>query len=202
MIEPKAIFLDFNNTLSSSRFWEGTPFYETCQELMFGPLKSQLQPWMRGQLVAEDFVTQFAALSGHRHSDLLKSLMFSARQMQFDHPMIPDLVQKLRARGTQVFIATDNMDTFIRWTVPAMRLEQLFDGILDSYRIKALKEDFEPDGTSRFFQSYLVAHSIRAEECLLIDDSPHMQPLRDYGINCHQIEPGQLLPALMQYLPK
>lgn len=42
------------------------------------------------------------------------------------------------------------MDTFNRFTVESMRLKVIFDEILNSYELKAMKGDFK-DGKSLFF---------------------------------------------------
>lgn len=67
-------------------------------------------------------------------------------------------------------VATDNMDTFTRWTVPALGLYDMFDDILCSHEIGCLKKDMIGD-RSRFFGPYLAKHDIGIGESVLIDDS-------------------------------
>jgi hypothetical protein len=102
-----------------------------------------------------------------------------------------------------VVIATDNMDTFHRWTVPGLRLHTLFDDVLNSWQLRALKEDVGQDGRSLFFANYLRAHGIGRGESLLLDDCDERsaKTIRQYGVDCQHIEPGKgLAPALRELL--
>jgi FMN phosphatase YigB (HAD superfamily) len=83
---------------------------------------------------------------------------------------IPEMIAQLRAKGLKVVLATDNMDTFHRWTVPSLQLMSLFDDILSSFQLKALKSDCGAEGRSLFFAHYLQTHSIHRGESLVLDD--------------------------------
>lgn len=94
----------------------------------------------------------------------------SCQQMTFVSSRIPVLVAALRARGCMVAVATDNMDSFPRWTVPALNVADFFDAILCSSSIGALKGD--RDGNrSPFFQDILHVWGVEPGETLLLDDS-------------------------------
>lgn len=66
-------------------------------------------------------------------------------------------------------IATDNMDTFERFTIPAMKLNELFDDFLISHSLKVLKEDIQENSIS-FFDEYLNKNKLTYQETVLLDD--------------------------------
>ena len=67
-------------------------------------------------------------------------------------------------------IATDNVDVFVEYTVPALKLRRHFDDILCSSELKSLKTD-TADGKLLFFDDFLRKHNIKYEEAILLDDS-------------------------------
>lgn len=74
------------------------------------------------------------------------------------------------------------MDTFVRWTVPALNLAQHFDAILDSYSLRALKRDKDELGQSKFFGKLLSKNRIDPTSTVLIDDGAHNAVVKDFGI--------------------
>ena len=129
----------------------------------------------------------------------LQTLQASCQQMRLVSDAIPDLMTRLRTYGLRIVIATDNMDTFHRWTVPSLRLHTLFDDILSSWQQRALKADKDDDGRSRFFAGYLQAYQIGRGQSLLLDDGDEDvgNIIRQFGIDYQHVEPGRgLVPAL------
>ena len=146
---------------------------------------------MRGEMNAEDCVHFLAKASGIEANELFVGLIESCKAMTFITPKLPVLVSELKATGMQVVIATDNMDTFPRWTVPALGLRQLFDGILDSHTLRCLKRDKGGGGESIFFADYLAQHNLAPEECLLVDDSADtVAAVKSFGIDVMRVERG------------
>lgn len=82
------------------------------------------------------------------------------------------------------------MDSFPRWTVPALTLTEMFDDILDSFTLKAMKGDFDETGKSMFFSDYLSKNNILPGESVLIDDSEDKEDrITKIGIVYRKIEP-------------
>jgi FMN phosphatase YigB (HAD superfamily) len=80
------------------------------------------------------------------------------------------------------------MDAFSRWTAPALNLNTLFDGILNSCELGAMKNDLESDGRSLFFNRYLTENDLRPSQCLLIDDSTDTAPaMQAIGLTYRQV---------------
>ncbi|GHO68388.1 hypothetical protein KSC_072800 [Ktedonobacter sp. SOSP1-52] len=210
----KCLFLDWHNTLSTSLFWGHLSDPSHISHQMMGLITSYLfqssgrvstilEPWMRGELTSEDIVHILCQEQKLDPGIVLHELMVSCQRMQFVSQEVPHYVSNLRAKGIQVVIATDNMDTFQRWTVPNLQLDTLFDAILCSSDLRSLKADRNHDGSSLFFAEYLRKHHVEHGESLLLDDGDEEfgQVIRRFGIHYQQIAPGVgLVPALQTLL--
>ena len=171
----KVIFLDWNKTLNHDRFFghwqiENPSFYNAIQERLFTPQSARIHRWMRGQHRSEEileFVSEFIHLPKHV---LLAELRKSCEAMTLVDPRILHYTEKARSVGTRIVIATDNMDTFTRWTVPALKLYNYFDDVLNSYDLGVLKKDLTEKGELAFFESYLKKHQLKPNECVMVDD--------------------------------
>src|SRR5579883_1405709 len=127
------VFIDWYKTLSHDKFWAGwaapghaqNATFQALQVAFFADSASLVVPWMRGELIAEEAVARVALQVGVDERFLLAELEESCRAMRFVSPLAPDLIGALRGAGFRVVLATDNMDTFTRWTVPALRLDDL-----------------------------------------------------------------------------
>jgi FMN phosphatase YigB (HAD superfamily) len=172
----KAVFVDWYKTLSTSLFWQ------YCREARLSSADSSaverhvfgqpelVRAWMLGTIGAEDVCCLAAEALCLRPEDVVADLQRSCQAMELDAPAAIDTVRLLRQRGIKVVLATDNMDTFERWTVPALRLDQHFDAILSSSTCHALKADLA-NGQSPFFGPWLAKNGISPTEATLVDDS-------------------------------
>jgi FMN phosphatase YigB (HAD superfamily) len=172
----QVVFIDWHLTLSKSVFWEhlaaaDSERYELLRKSLFMTLRQHHAAWMRGAWTSEQIMTLVSHDTQLDFDFVFAEFVRSCQSMQFIDPTVPSLVAELRRRGLRVIIATDNMDSFSRFTAPAMGLPGLFDDILNSFDLKALKEDFDAGGRSLFFDHYLLAHGLAPERCVLIDDS-------------------------------
>lgn len=203
MERKRAVCIDWNKTLSNSRFWEHligvSDDYDRVQAVLFGGSLSHLvDPWMRGKFSAEQVITQIAAETGLNPQELIAELQKSCAQMQLVSEEVLPLIDQIRAKGFLVVIASDNMDTFTRWTVPALQLENHFDVIINSFDVRAMKKDLDPNGDSKFFTGLLTQHGLQPSDLILIDDSVNSEPiLSKFGIDYRRIEAGVgLVPEL------
>ncbi len=174
----KTIFIDWAGTLSTSKFWgqwenpshPQYPLFSKTQEFIIHPSQFMTE-WMRGEHTSEEYVDYVAKEIGHDFDELFEEFVKSSQHLQFISEEIINLVKAHQSHGTQVIIATDNMDCFSRWTIPALKLDKHFDEILNSYHLNVLKGDTDKNGKSLFFTDYLKRHKIREEESVLIDNS-------------------------------
>ena len=177
----RAIFLDWDGTLSKGRFWqqyqaERPTLYADIQTALFQD-KARIHDWMRGKYLSEDIVTMLAPQLEISTTELLNDLATSCRALTLLHPHLPSQISTLRQQGLLVAIATDNMDTFHRWTVPSLQLDSLVDGVLSSAQLGLLKNDVSANGSLPFFTGFLAANQLVPAECLIIDDSAKLEPL-------------------------
>lgn len=176
----KVVFIDWNKTLSYSLFWEhlqdknhpNHQYLPAIEKWLFVDNRNIINPWMRGKFSAEDIVSKMSQDTGIDSSMILSELRRSCEEMCYSIDDLEDVVGQLQASGIKVIIATDNMDTFSRFTVPAMHLDTVFDGILSSYDTGYLKDDDHPDDSILFFDEYLTKHGWSYADVILLDDSP------------------------------
>jgi phosphoserine phosphatase len=174
---PKMIFIDWYKTLSNSLFWEHlqdknhrhNKHLEVIEKSMFRNNRHLINPWMRGEYTAEDIAQILSQDSGVAQDIILDELAESCRQMKYVSDEIPELINKIRNKNIKVVVATDNMDTFERFTMPAMKLNELFDDFLISYSLKLLKRDIQ-ENSIPFFDEYLNKNSLTYQDTVLLDD--------------------------------
>lgn len=134
----KTIFFDWHKTLSESLFWEQleNPEHERyswnadISYYLFKENRHLISEWMKGLIDARGIVGKISSQYGYSTDILLEDLAESCRNMEFVSDEVLPLIQKLRENGVQCVIATDNMDTFMEYTVPGMELERYFQRIL------------------------------------------------------------------------
>jgi len=190
----KVIFIDWDGTLSKSRFWQhwlskDPQSYNKIQQTLFTRNERMLQDWMRGYVSVERIVNKIAYMTGIDYQYLISELEESCKSMTLTYPRVLDIIKEKQDDGVKVVIATDNMDTFERWTVPSLKLDKHFAGILSSPKRGALKADVTEDGTSLFFDQYLTQNSIKPNESLLIDDRNISKVTEKWGMGFIQVTP-------------
>jgi FMN phosphatase YigB (HAD superfamily) len=168
--KPKVIFIDWNKTLSASHFWRNLPDVET---VMFLANRHLLMPWMRGQSTAEEICQVLSGQTGVSYDLIFNELKDSCANMEFVDSRLPELIAKIRSNGVKVVLATDNMDCFVRFTAPALQLNNLFDDILVSCNLKILKNDVQGNSIP-FFEDYFKRNNLSYNEVVLLDDSAEM----------------------------
>lgn len=180
MNDYKFIFLDWNGTLSKSKFWghlqkseEGILLFNKIENVLFGQLKELLKPWMRGECKSEDICKKISELVNLPFDFIFSEFIKGCKNMEICNEEILNLIYLIKKSGSKVIIATDNMDSFTRWTYPAIQEKHnaVFDDILNSFELKALKEDVN-NGVNMFFDDYIKNKKLQYCDCVLIDDSP------------------------------
>ena len=174
---PKVIFIDWNKTLSNSLFWshmaeKSHPHYQYHNKIiqyLFIENKALVNPWMRGEYTSEDISEKMSKAINLDKEIIFQELALSCKNMSFTSSKIPGLIESIRGRGLKVVIATDNMDTFKRYTIPGMNLTKIFDDFLVSCDLRRLKGDFEGNKLL-FFDNYLKNNNLSFLDVVLLDD--------------------------------
>jgi hypothetical protein len=96
------------------------------------------------------------------YEDVWDIFVRDCKSMKVDQRML-DTIGMLRSQYYAVLI-TGNMDSFDRFTTPALELHLYFDQIVNSYNVKLHKTDDE----GRIFVDCLKG---RVEDALLVEDS-------------------------------
>lgn len=177
-MQPKVIFIDWNGTISYSRFWEQLEdtshphhsYFQPLTESLFTKNKPIIADWMLAKFKAEDICKVIADDTKLNYHVIFDELMKSCRTMKFLSGELERLIRGLQSKQMKCVIATDNMDTFDRWTVESMNLRTLFDDILNSYSIGSFKYMVE-DNSLPFFNKYLKDNYLNYSDVVLIDDS-------------------------------
>jgi FMN phosphatase YigB (HAD superfamily) len=162
----KALYIDFDGTLTRDRYWRSLKSEEhtKIQDLLFGADRSIVHDWMRGGSSAEA-VNQYAAEAlGLSYEYLWEVFVQDCRQMHVPRQTL-DLINALRTKYVTILI-TGNMDSFTRFTQPALGLEQCFDHISNSYYEKKHKTD----NGGELFNDWAERTGIPLGNSILIDD--------------------------------
>ncbi|MFH1254520.1 MAG: hypothetical protein V1646_03755 [bacterium] len=166
----KIIFIDWDGTLSSSKFWEeriktDNNFAQIVKDF-FALDKELISDWMNGRKTSEEINKIINQRSGLDENELWQIFITSCQRMEIE-PEALNLIQTIRTKHT-VILATDNMDCFTRFTVPALKLNEKFDLIINSADIGYQKKDTNGklfiDCTKKF-------NILNMSDAYLIDDS-------------------------------
>ncbi|SRR5260221_1512532 len=204
----KVVFIDWNGTLSPTKFWsqlerskkqEDRDLFKLWADATFINHKDKIVPWMKGDYTSEYILGLVAKETNTDFDTLLKEFIVGCQLMEYSSPSIPKLIHELRNKNVLVSIASNNMDCFTRWTVPHMGLHSIFDDILNSYDLKAMKHDIDDDGKRKFFHSFFVRHEIDPRNCIFIDDGEDkLNTISDLGIDYRRINATNTLENELQ----
>ena len=130
-----------------------------------------LNPWMRGETTTGKVLDAIGRGTGIPKEVMEKELAESCRNMRFAFEELPGLIGDLKRQGIRCIVATDNMDTFREYTIPGMKLTELFDDFLISCELGTLKFDVDKEkGTIPFFDPFLSRECLNYEDVVLLDD--------------------------------
>ncbi len=205
----KVVFLDWNGTLSDSFFWEHMrrskdedirKLYDLWDKALFRKPKEYIQDWMRGNKTMEDVLQEISKETDTQYDCIVKEFVKGCQSMTFVSDELPKIIKGLRNKGYYVVIATNNMDCFTKWTVPSMRLHDLFDDILNSFYLKGLKHDVR-NGKSVFFAEFFSNYDVLPKDCIFLDDSvDRNEYIAGLGIKYVQIEGSEDLLVILKSL--
>ena len=179
-MKKKVIFIDWNRTLSYSLFWEhlkngdhvNSRHHGAIVKWLFVDNKDIIKTWMLGIESVDNIINKMSHTIGVDEKLILHELVESCNNMVLCSADIEPLVRQLQRHGALIVIATDNMDTFREYTVPALKLDELFDDILISSELGKLKDDVLPNDKILFFDEYLTKNGLTYQDSVLLDDSP------------------------------
>lgn len=194
----RVIFFDWYKTLSLCDFWvqlqdpahDRHHWHENIVNFLFVENDTLVQQWMKGEINEEKIIQIISEKFGYPKEVLREDLAESCRSMTFVSNEILPLIDMIRKEGVKCVIATDNMDIFSKYVVPALKLHDYFDDVLVSFNQKALKFDVtEDENTIPFFEKYLKSNRLAYTDALLIDDRPDTSGVYEkLGFDMFQVE--------------
>lgn len=167
MVGKPIVFVDFHGTICHDHYWRSLPQDRQARltALLFGEDRRLVDEWMRGLHTAEAINRLVAAELELSYETVWRSFVADCRSMNVSASTLAKIAA-LRDRAT-VILATGNMDSFTRFTVPALRLDSAFDLISNSSDEGRLKTD---DGGALFLD-YAARFGVPIGRCVLIDDA-------------------------------
>lgn len=164
------LFCDFDGTICHDLYWRSLPAeqYKKVQQLLFQGDTMRVNDWMRGKYTAEEINRFVAKEIGMSYEELWSVFENDCKTAHVSEVTLQKL-SALRDRYI-VLLITGNMDSFSRFTVPALQLEQYFDHISNSY----YEEKHKADNDGELFVEYAEKWGVPISDCVVIDDSPRV----------------------------
>lgn len=162
-----ALLIDFDGTLCHDKFWRSLAPERLArvQNYLFGSRHDLVAAWMRGGVTSEDVNQAVAEALGLDYETLWATFVRDCETMRVDPGVLAQLASLRGAH--RLVLATDNMDCLDRFTVPALRLRDRFDDIVNSFNEKTSKND---DGGA-FFREAVTRNGSTIGSSILIDNS-------------------------------
>lgn len=161
------VFVDFHGTICNDRYWRSlsNEHQQTLQEFLFQKNSHLVEEWMRGFHTSEAINEMIAAALDIPYDAVWSTFLADCRSMHIS-PAILSRLRLLRPLANIVLI-TGNMDSFTRFTAPALGLDEYFDAISNSFYEGTLKTD---NGGS-LFSRYASRFGTPIEQCVVVDDA-------------------------------
>ena len=164
----KCVVFDFANTLSSDHYFNISPpgcpqWFEVIQKHIFGQ-PSIINPWMKGELTSLDIAGMLSKYFPLRVETILEIMEAGCQDLQFN-PAVRNFAAALRSAQRKTALVTANMDIFSKVVVPAHKLYQLFDVILNTSDFHELrKEKLWPVAFERLGEGIGFGNSLLIED--------------------------------------
>ncbi len=190
---PKVILIDWHRTLSFSQFWEhinqtNKKLFMDLEKCLFEDSKELINPWMTGKFTSEEICMVISKKLNLPFTYVYKAFVKSCKNMNLYNKDILEKIKSIKNKGVKFYIFTDNMDSFDKWTVPYMKLDKTFNGVINSNKIGFLKNDVDKDGKNLFLNNILDREHVDVSNIMLIDDNPNtIKNFSKYGLDCRLV---------------
>lgn len=184
----KAIFLDWNGTISKDYFWESlktknNELFEKINKILFIDNSYIINEWMLDNVKIDDILNLLSKETKVSKEYLMEELVFGLKQLDFVIHDLKDIIKKIQKNDIKVVLSSDNMDIF-SYVIDNLNLKNIFDDILLSNILKHLKNDVDGNNHALFFHDYIIKNNLKYEECVLIDDSKNLVDMcKKVGMN-------------------
>ena len=171
-----ALLIDFDGTLCHDRFWrslEPAENREAVQRFVFAENKELVGEWMKGKLSSEEVNHLVADRLQIDYQSLWYTFVSDCTAMKVDAADLKRIA--ILKKTYNVILITDNMDSFERFTVQALKLKDHFDVIISSSSEGVFKNE---DGGA-LIRIALERAGSAARGSVFIDNSPKTCALFD-----------------------
>lgn len=161
------LLIDFDGTLCFDYFWRSlaTDSRKRVQKLLFQGYNSLVDDWMRGLKTAEDIAAHASESLDIEYEELWNCFETDCLTMHVE-PDTLDHIRDMQSRF-QTILVTDNMDSFDRFTLPSLRLNEYFNATVNSARWGVLKGD----KAGGLFAEVIAQYGLDVKTTHLIDNS-------------------------------
>ncbi len=139
----KTLLIDFDGTLCHDRFWRSLEpeLSQKVQQYLFLSDKTMVKDWMNGVYTSEDINKLLSDSLGINYEFLWNLFVKDCQNMHVDETVL-SRIKELR-KDYKIILITDNMDCFDRFTVPALKLDDYFDAVVNSFNEQTSKNENE-----------------------------------------------------------
>lgn len=164
------IFVDFDGTICFDFYWCSLPqdLHQKTEELIFGKDNKLVNDWMRGLYTAEEINKILADKFSVPFEYIWKIFVKDCKEMKVSIATL-NTINLLREKYIMI-LSTGNMDSFTRFTSPALKLENYFDEVYNSFDHKRFKTD--DDG--KMFLELAKKYNVSIQDCVVVDNSKHI----------------------------
>jgi FMN phosphatase YigB (HAD superfamily) len=170
----RILFCDYNGVLSYNKFWSTISdpehvyhsFHNKIIKYLFVENAHIIDDWMTGKYTLEEIHTMISEYSGIPYEFILATFIEECKKMDASEALLRIIANKKDSYYR--ILATGNMDSFNRFTLPANPLlRSSFDEINNSYDVGILKNT----DNGRYFVEKSKQLGVPLENSVLIDDS-------------------------------
>jgi len=168
------LFVDFNGVISFKNFWFSihdknhklNKYLDKIEVFLFKENRDLVIKWMLGQCTSEDVHSIICKNIGVDYNELFTVFTNDCKNLDISIKIL-DKIEKLKPYYTCI-LATDNMDSLDRYTVPNNpKINDVFDALHNSYYEKKMKAG----NNGEFFMDLINKYNAEVGNCILIDDS-------------------------------
>lgn len=162
----KILFVDFDGTLTSDRYWRSLTKEKNdiVQRVFFGEDKTIVGEWMRGGYTAEEVNKIVAKALNMSYEKVWEIFVSDCQTIKISDELLRSLASLMQKYRT--VLITGNMDSFTRFTIPALSLDEHFHHISNSF----YEEIHKTDNDGELFSRWSEKLGIPLIDSILIDD--------------------------------
>ena len=162
----KGLFIDFDGTLCAERYWRSLPpeHHKSIQELFFKDDTQMVRDWMRGKYTAEEINGYASERLNIPYQYLWDLFVVDCRTMRVSSSVL-EIINSLRQKFI-VGLLTGNMDSFVRFTVPSLKLNDYFDFI----SVSCNEGKHKLDNNGELFLECAAKYDLDIRNCSLVDN--------------------------------